>query len=912
LRSQARLADPPQLGRSARKNHLAKRQREAQDGGAVAQNGADNRRSYNMQIRKVLSLVGPNIWANYPVLEAWIDLGDFDTKPSNTLPGFNECLMAWLPSMIEHRCSEGVRGGFFSRMRDGTWLGHVLEHVTLELQTLAHLPVGFGRTRETSKRGVYRVVVECHDHAFGEACLRTARELLLAAVDNRAFDVPAQLRRLRELADKHCLGPSTQAIVTAAKARGIPFLRLSQGNLVQLGYAQTQRRIWAAETAKTGALAEAIAQDKELTRQLLHAVGVPMPAGRSVQNRADAWAAAEDLGLPVVVKPQDANHGRGVSIRLEDRDAVERAFDIAAREGSAVLVEKFIAGTQHRVLVVGDKAIAASGGEAEQVIADGVRTVEELIEVANQDPERGEDSAQPLTTLVLDEISVELLRQQGLEKTSVPPPGRKVTIHYNGDLTVDETERLHPDIASSCVIAAQTVGLDVAGIDVIAEDIARPLEEQSGAIIEVNASPGLVMHIKPLAGKPRPVGEAILNHLFAPGESGRVPLVAVSGTNGKTYVTTMVAAMLAAAGRNVGCASSTGLGVGNRVLANQDATNAACARRLLQNPFVDAIVLETDEIQVVRQGLAFDRCQVAVVTNLGSGDHMGEQYVDDRTLIAKAIRAPMDVVLPDGCAALNACDPEVAAMAEKCRGRILYFASQGMPDLLRAHVDKGEEAVYVADDQIVSAHKGQITRIVPLGVLATQPFGSAPFFVEDVVAAAAGGVALGLTAHAIRSGIETSLQQAGVAAYQEGTRLLVLTPISNRSALAAWVELLRREFPERIRHAVLEVPSDWRPDDSAEMGRLLGETFASLCLVAPRDDGTTIENLCRIIQHPVLRREASFSDAIDRITSASGSSDLIFVGPSMRSGFDLANSYLRKGNMVRLDQKGLAAMSTRR
>jgi len=713
-----------------------------------------------MQIRKVLYLVGPNIWANYPVIEAWVDLGEFETKPSNTLPGFNDRVMAWLPSMIEHRCSEGVRGGFFSRMRDGegTWLGHVLEHVTLELQTLAHLPVGYGRTRGVGETGVYRVIVECLDPGFGEACLRTARELLMAAVEDRPFDVPAQLRRLRELADKLCLGPSTQAIVTAAKARGIPFLRLSHGNLVQLGYAKSQRRIWAAETAKTCALAESIAQDKDLTRQLLYSVGVPMPAGRLVQGRDDAWTTAEELGLPVVVKPQDANHGRGVSIRLEDRAAVEAAFDIAAREGTGVLVEKFIAGTQHRVLVVGDKAVAASGGEAEHVMGDGVRTVEELVELANQDPARGDDSAQPLTTLVLDDISLELLRHQGLEKTSVPAPGHKVTIHYNGDLTADETDRLHPDTATSCVVAAQTVGLDVAGIDLIAEDIGRPLESQHGAVIEVNASPGLVMHLKPLSGKPQPVGEAIVDHLFAPEDSGRVPLVAVSGTGGKTSVTALLVAVLAAAGRNVGSASSTGLRVGNRMLSPQDAANATGARRLLQNPFVDAIVLETSEEKVIAEGLAFDRCAVAVVTKLEGRAGLDEQKA---TLVEKAVRAPVDVVLPDGYAALNACDPGVASMAEKCRGRILYFASREATDLMHQHVDKGGSAVFVSGDHIVAVQKGQASRLLPLAVLsvlAGWPSAQSLISPDDVVAAVAGGLALGLTAHAIRQGIEAMVR----------------------------------------------------------------------------------------------------------------------------------------------------------
>ena len=858
------------------------------------------RRIQIMQIRKILSLVGPNIWANYPVLEAWVDLGPFDLKPSNALPGFVDRLTAWLPSMIEHRCSEGARGGFFMRLRDGTWLGHVLEHVTLELQTLAHLPVGYGRTRETSERGVYRVVVECLDPGFAESCLRTGRDLILAAIDNRPFDVQGQLRRLRELADKVCLGPSTQAIVSAAKARGIPHVRISQGNLVQLGYGKAQHRIWAAETAKTCALAESIAQDKELTRQLLYSVGVPMPAGRAAQGREDAWVAAEELGLPVVVKPQDANHGRGVSICLEDREGVESAFDIASREGSGVLVERFVSGTQYRVLVVGDKAVAASGGEAEQVLADGIHTIEELVAQANQDPKRGEDSAQPLTTLVLDEISLELLRRQGLDKGSVPAAGRKVLIHHNGDLTVDETERMHPDIAASCVVAAQTVGLDVAGIDLIAEDIGRPLEAQNGAVIEVNASPGLVMHLKPLVGKPRPVGEAIVNHLFPTGESGRVPLVAVSGTNGKTFVVSLVASMLAAASRTVGEASSRGLRIAERVLSSKDCADAASARRVLVNPFVDAMVLETAELKVIREGLAFDRCEVAVVTNLGSGDHLGEEYVGDLALVAKAIRAPVDVVLPEGCAVLNADEPDVAVMAEKCRGRTVLFARDGQSALVREHRAKGGQAVFMAEGAIVATQMERPMPMFDIDCLRSRPFGVPPMLIEDLLAAVGAGVALGLTPHTIGEGIAAALDRNGDALYDVGGKRLLVTPARNPSALAAWVRVIEQSFAHQPRHAVFEVPEDWRVEDATAMARLLHEGFATLPLVPGEAQGPTIENLCKFIKHPALSREKSIPQAIDRIIGEAGTSDFIFVGPSKRSGCDQANSHLTQRNMVRL------------
>ena len=345
-----------------------------------------------MQLLQFLDLNGPNIWANFPVVEALVDLGQFEEKPTNRLPGFTARLTRWLPGLIEHRCSVGERGGFIRRLEEGTWLGHVLEHVALELHSLSHLPVGYGRTRETGEYAHYRVVVECADPHLGRACLESARSLVLAAVDDRSFDVDAAVRSLADVANRTCLGPGTRAIVAAARARGIPAIRLTGGNLVQLGYGKAQRRIWTAETDRTGAIAENIAQDKQLTRRLLSSAGVPVPAGREATSADDAWAAAQQLELPVVLKPGDGNHGRGVSIRLSDRQAVEAAYEYAASEGTSVVVERFVPGTQHRVLVVGDRAVAASRGHADQVVGDGARTVRELVEIANQDIQRGRDS----------------------------------------------------------------------------------------------------------------------------------------------------------------------------------------------------------------------------------------------------------------------------------------------------------------------------------------------------------------------------------------------------------------------------------------------------------------------------------------------------------------------------------------
>jgi cyanophycin synthetase len=696
-----------------------------------------------MEIRKVFGLNGPNIWANSPVLEAWVDLGHFEELPTDKLPGFTERLMAALPSLIEHRCSVGERGGFLQRLHNGTWLGHVLEHITLELQALTHADSGYGRARETPERGVYKVIVKCEDTRFAEHCMRTARELILACVEGQSFALDSALAQLREKTDALCLGPSTRAIVQAARARDIPFIRLTEGNLMQLGHGKAQRRIWTAETDRTSAVGEGIAQDKELTRRLLLAAGVPVPSGRGVKDADDAWQAARDLAEPVVVKPIDANHGRGVSIRLDREDEVRAAFERAAREGSGVMVERFVPGTQHRVLVVGDQAIAAASGEADEVVGDGVSTIAQLIEQANRDPRRGEESAKLLTPLLLNDVALDLLRRQSFTAESVPQAGETVLIQYHGDLTVDETDRLHPEAAAMCVLAAQTVGLDIAGIDLIAADIGQPLQAQGAAVIEVNASPGLVAHLKPLSGKPRPVGEAIVGQLFAAGESGRVPVVAVSGTGQRQQVAQLVAGALTQRGAGVVRADASGLHLDQRALQPGPAADALGARKALMNPSATAVVLETPELATLEQGLGFDRCQVAVVTTASNLEHAIRPGVDEAATIQKALRAPVDVVAPDGYAVLNASEPQVLEMAEHCKGNVVLFGGAREQSPVREHVDAGGAALVRLGSQLVWWSDRRRVAQVQLPDWAESTQSS---LVEPLMAAAAAVLALGVSA----------------------------------------------------------------------------------------------------------------------------------------------------------------------
>lgn len=713
-----------------------------------------------IEILRIIPLRGPNIWTYRPALEAWVDIGDLEDFPSHTLPGFNERLTAWLPSLIEHKCSIGERGGFLQRLREGTWIAHILEHVTLELQNLAGQRTGFGKARSTSTRGVYKVVVRSRQEEVTRACLEAARQLLLAAIEDRPFDVPGAVEQLRTIADKHCLGPSTASIVDAATERRIPSIRLTDGNLVQLGYGARSRRIWTAETDRTSAIAESIASDKDLTKRLLASCGVPIPEGREVDSAADAWEAAEDIGLPVVVKPTDANHGRGVFTDLNTREEVERAYAAALDEGSGVMVERFVRGNAHRLLVVGNRMVAAIRGKVLSVVGDGRSTVAELVESQiNSDPRCGVEEEFPLEPLMLAKEPIALLEldRQGFTPESVPPAGLDVLVKRQGDLAYDVTDDVHPDVAAAGTLAARVIGLDIAGIDLVTEDVSRPLAEQGGAIVEVNAGPSLLMHLKPAEGKPRPVGEAIVDHLFPAGETGRIPIVGISGSHGKTAVARLLAELIHLSGRLTGLACSDGSFVGGRRVDRNDGANWQAAHRTLINRAVDAAIVETGARSLVAEGLAYDRCAVAVLTNLDPAAQVADHYVETPEQMATVLRTLVDVVLPDGVAVLNAADPLLAPMASLCDGEVIYFALDPSTPALAEHRAQGRRAVFAANGGLVLAAGSEETPLSPLAATESNRPQA-----EHILAAAAAAWALGIAPELIRAGIDTYGAQLAV------------------------------------------------------------------------------------------------------------------------------------------------------
>ncbi|MFZ3125245.1 MAG: cyanophycin synthetase [Acidovorax sp.] len=718
----------------------------------------------DIQLLRINYLRGPNIWTYRPALEVWLDLGALEDHPSHTIAGLNDRLTTWLPALQEHHCGVGERGGFLQRLQEGTWCGHVLEHVVIELLNLSGMPTGFGQTRSTSVRGVYRMVFRARDEQVARVALAQGHRLLMAAINDEPFDVHAAVARLRTEVDDRYLGPSTACIVTAGTDRGIPHIRLNDGNLVQLGYGARQRRIWTAESEFTSAIAEGIASDKDLTKSLLKACGVPIPDGQVVHSPEEAWETAEDIGLPVVVKPSDGNHGRGVTLDLRKKQDIEAAYHVAYPEGSDVMVERFIPGDEHRLLVVGGKLVAAARGELVSITGNGRSTVAELINTQlNSDPRRGYEEEYPLDIIDLaTDTKVQLeLKRQDLDADSVPAAGRQVVVQRNGNVAVDCTDDVHPEVAYIAALAAKVVGLDIAGIDMVAQDISRPLHEQGGAIVEVNAGPGLLMHLKPAVGAPRPVGQAIIEHLFPADDHqnddtvGRIPVVGVAGTRGTATIARLVAWLLHLGGRHTGLACRDGLFLDRRCVEAADSAHWEAAHRLLMNQMVQAAVIENDARTILRDGLAYDRCQVGVVTDMDGAETLAEFDIQNREQMTKVLRTQVDVVLEGGAAVLNAADPQVAGLAPLCDGDVVLYAQDAsLPAIVEHRARDQGRAVLVRNSRVVLA-TGNAEHL--LGTLSELTFGRNAVVPDtDALLAAIGAAwALDIAPDLIGAGIKT-------------------------------------------------------------------------------------------------------------------------------------------------------------
>jgi cyanophycin synthetase len=787
---------------------------------------------------------GPSPYGYRPVIRLTLDLETLEQAPSNTIPGFVDRLVGEVPTLVEHGCSYGERGGFLRRLRDGTWIGHITEHMAIELQCLAGTPVTYGKTRSAGREGVYHVIYSFEDEQVGrragDVALRYLRSLLPEGFPDRiepTVSLQTELDELARLAERVALGPSTRALVEEAKRRGIPTLRLNDRSLVQLGWGIHQQRIQATVTSRTHHIAVEIAQDKQLTSSLLERAGLPVPKHEQALSADEAVEIAHRIGFPVVVKPMDLSHGRGVAINLKDDAAVSDAWEKAYELSSDVLVESFCPGNDHRVLVIDGKVAAVAERVPGHVVGDGSHTLRELVDLVNSDPRRGVGHEKVLTRIEIDHQAERLMKIGGVTQASVLPKGVVFALRSTGNLStggtaVDKTQVIHPDNAAIAIRAAKMVGLDVAGIDLICEDISKSVREYGGVIVEVNAAPGFRMHVAPTVGAPRNVAAPVLDMLFPNSAPARIPTAAITGTNGKTTTSRMVAHILKMSGLRVGLTTTDGIYIDGERILKGDMTGPWSARVVLTDPTVEAAVLETARGGILREGLGWDRCDVGCVLNV-SADHLGLGGVETVEDLAFIKRLVVEVVRDTGTSVLNADDPLTVAMAENAEGRLMYFSRSAANEEVRRHVQAGGRAAVIehgVNGEMLSIYDGD--RHIPVTWTHLIPAtleGKAKFNVENALAAASIAYSMGVSLEQIRQGLRTfttSFFQAPgrCNVFDEHPFRVIVDYGHNPAAIRKMVELVKS-----LRHkraiGVMMAPGDRRDDAIREVGEVGAQAF---------------------------------------------------------------------------------------
>jgi cyanophycin synthetase len=783
-------------------------------------------RNWFMEISRLRALRGPNLWSRHTAILAIV----FCAPDERVMTAdFESHLRAQFPHI-------GHLQGIGQQMTLS--LAHILAQSCLALQTYAQCPVSFCRTVPTVDEGIYQIVVEYTEEAVGRLALNLAKELIDAVLNGQEFDLARAQAALQSLDEDERLGPSTGSIVQAAVARGIPYHRLTSGSLVQLGWGSKQRRIQAAEIDRTSAIGESIAQDKQLTKALLRAAGIPVPTGRAVKNADDAWAAALEIGLPVVVKPRDGNQGRGVVVNITSEEQLRRAYASAREEGRDIMVERFMPGFDFRVLVVGKQVVACARRDPPMVLGDGEQAIAQLIEQLNADPRRGDGHAHALTRIRIDDITQVTLESQGYCLDSIPAKGVQVVLRNNGNLSTggsatDVTDDLHPELAARAVEAARQIGLDVCGVDMVCERITEPLETQNGGIVELNAAPGLRMHLQPSYGKARAVGEAIINEVYPLGEDGRIPVVAVSGTNGKTTTTRLIGHILAQAGLRVGITTTDGVYINGVRIDADDCAGPISAKNVLLHPSVDAAVFETARGGILRQGLAFDRCDVAVVTNVGQGDHLGLAYIHTVEDLAVVKRVIVDNVAPHGMAVLNAADPIVARMADSATAAVTFFALDQFLPLLVSRREMGQRILYV-DGAFIVAEQGAFQWRMPLEQIPITLNGRIGFQIKNVLAAVGAAWGLARPWAEIEAGLASFESTAAMAPgrfnlFQFNGATLIADYGHNSDAIHALCQAVQK-LPAERRIVVISGAGDRRDEDIRQQTAILGDVFDEVIL----------------------------------------------------------------------------------
>jgi cyanophycin synthetase len=849
-----------------------------------------------MKILKTQTLRGPNYWSiRYPkLIVIRLDLEEVADRPSNELPGFYEGLTKALPSLVEHYCAPGYRGGFLSRVQEGTMMGHIVEHVALELQTLAGMEVGFGRTRETSTPGIYRVVFEYLDEQAGRYAARAAVRLCQSILDRGYYpeeELEQDLRDLQDLWMQSALGPSTEAIVQEAEARGIPWMQLSTRAMIQFGYGVYQKRIQATQTSGTSILGVELACDKEGTKRILGDAGVPVPRGTVIHYLDELEDAIDDVGgFPVVIKPLDGNHGRGITINVNSWELAELAYDEAQAESKSrgVIVERFYRGQDHRVLVVNGQVVAVAERVPAHVIGDGMSTISELIEETNRDPRRGDGHENILTRIEVDRNSWQLLDQQGYTLDTVLSQGEvcylKATANLStGGSAIDRTDDIHPENVWMAQRIAKIIGLDIAGIDVVTPDISKPLREVDGVIVEVNAAPGFRMHVCPSEGLPRNVGAPVMDMLFPPGTPARIPIVAITGTNGKTTTTRLIAHLFRQTGKVVGYTTTDGIYVGDYLVERGDTTGPQSAQVILQDPMVEVAVLETARGGLLRSGLAFQECDIGVVLNVAA-DHLGIGDIDTLEDLAHLKSVVAEAVGINGYAVLNADDSRVAAMAKRVKSQVAYFSMNPENEVVRSHTQQGGLAA-VYENGYLSILKGDWTLRIEQAVnIPLTMGGRAEFQIANALAASLAAFAQGVGIDPIRAALASFQASADqtpgrMNLFNLGSYHALIDYAHNPASYEALGGFIRNWQGERI--GVVGGPGDRRDEDFVTLGRLSAGMFDRIVVKEDNDTrGRPRGDAARLIMEGIQSVQPAFPHEVilDEATAINAALDTASTG----------------------------------
>ena len=719
-----------------------------------------------MKILSIQALRGPNIWSvrRKKLIQMRLDLEDMEQKPSNLVDGFPERLEALFPTMYEHRCSEGVAGGFFMRVRRGTWMGHVIEHIALEIQTLAGMETGFGRTRETKTPGIYNVVFSYTEESVGLFAGEAAVRITEALIPGDEYDLSADIKRMREIREEVRLGPSTSSLVDEAVSRDIPWIRLGTNSLIQLGYGVNQARFQATITDKTSNIAVDIACNKELTKKMLYNAAIPVAKGDIVIDEEDLKRCIDRIGFPIVLKPLDGNHGKGASINVKNMEDALAGLEFAKKYSRKVIVERFITGYDFRVLVIDNKVVAAAQRVPANVKGDGKHTVQELIDKENLDPRRGYGHENVLTEITVDRDTTDLLDKMGYTLDTIPKKGEIVYLKSTANLStggtsIDVTDMMHPENIFLSERISRVIGLDVCGIDIMAENLTQPLKENGGVILEVNAAPGFRMHLAPAEGLPRNVAAPVIDMLYPLGKPSRIPIIAVTGTNGKTTTTRLIAHIVKNMGYRVGFTTSDGIYVQNHMLEKGDTTGPYSAEFILKDPTVDFAILETARGGILRSGLGFSRCDIGVITNIQE-DHLGLNDIDTLEDVARVKSTVVKSVKKDGWAVLNAEDEYCVKVAGELDCKIAYFSLDENNPVIKKHCKAGGIAA-IYENGFVTIKKGDWKiRVEKVTTIPLTLGGKAQFMIANVLAATLAGYLYGFKTEDMRLSLETFIPSA--------------------------------------------------------------------------------------------------------------------------------------------------------